>query len=62
MFIYHFLLGGESLFLTASHADETFQALADRLRARDESLIASKINANEYIDTTNTVYHMRHWQ
>ena len=27
-------------------------ALADRLGAGDESLIASKINAKEYIDTT----------
>ena len=35
----------------AKHADYTFQALADRLRARDESLIASEIAANEYIDT-----------
>ena len=52
MFIYHFFLGGgESLLSSAKHAHDTFQALADRLRARDKSLIASEITANEKIDT-----------
>ena len=38
---------------SAKHADYTFQALADRLRARDdESLIAPKITADGHIDTS----------
>ena len=36
----------------AKHSDDTFQALADRLRTRDvESLIASKVTVDEHIDT-----------
>ena len=41
---------------SAKHANDTFQALADRLRARDESLIASKISANGYIGATEYLF------
>ena len=34
----------------AKQANDTFQARADSLRARDESLIPSEMNADEYTD------------
>ena len=37
-----------TLLSSAKHAEGTFQALAERLRARDESLIALKITANDF--------------
>ena len=41
---------------SAKHADNTFQALAGRLRARDESLILPEIPANVYIETNEYLY------
>ena len=58
----------ESLLSSAKHADDTFQAQADKLGARDECFIESEIAANESIEaneylltcrqgaTTNFIY------
>ena len=40
----------ESLLSSAKHADDTFQAQADKLGARDECFIESEIAANESIE------------
>ena len=55
MFIYHLFLG-EIIIVIGKHVGDTFQALADWLRALHESLIASKINANEYIKATKYLF------
>ena len=41
-----------SILSSANPCGDTFKALADRLRVRDDkSLIASKVTADEYIDS-----------